>query len=120
MDSDKQTTWERYAAAWREPTAEGKQAALDATVEATCTYRDPLAVAEGHRALIDYMLAFHQQVPGGHFLTTYFLAHHDRSIAKWDMVDGAGAVIGHGVSYGEYGARGKLVAIAGFFDVAGS
>lgn len=118
MTDDKQATWERYASAWRAPTAEGKQAALADTVEPTCTYRDPLAVAEGHRALIDYMLAFHQQVPGGHFVTTYFLAHHDRSIAKWDMRDASGAVIGHGVSYGEYSARGKLAAIAGFFDVA--
>jgi hypothetical protein len=116
MDNDKRATWERYAAAWKAATREAKQAALAASTAPTVTYRDPLTVAESHAALVDYMIAFHAQVPGGWFSTTYFLAHHDRSIAKWDMIDDAGAVIGHGVSYGEYNTRGELVAIVGFFD----
>ena len=114
---DKRMTWEQYAAAWKATTREAKQAALAASTAATVTYRDPLAMAEGHTALVDYMTAFHAQVPGGWFATTYFLAHHDRSLAKWNMVDAGGTVIGTGVSYGEYDPRGQLVAIAGFFDV---
>lgn len=62
------------------------------------------------------MLGFHQHVPGGSFETHYFLAHHERSIAKWNMCNGAGEIIGEGVSYGEYGRDGKLVAMTGFFD----
>jgi hypothetical protein len=114
---EKRKTWETYASAWKEASAEGKWAALRQSVEPTCMYRDPLEVAEGHGQLVDYMLRFHEQVPGGHFVTSYFLAHHDRSIAKWTMNDAAGNVVGEGVSYGEYNERGKLVAMTGFFDV---
>ncbi len=49
-------------------------------------------------------------------MTTYFLEHHGRSIARWNMVDGEGAVLGDGISYGEYGDDGKLVAMTGFFE----
>ena len=112
----KQTTWEKYVSAWKDSSPAGRNAALVAAVAGTCIYRDPLVQAEGHSALVDYMVGFHQQVPGGHFETTWFLAHHDRSIARWNMRDGAGAVIGNGTSYGEYDAAGKLVAITGFFE----
>jgi hypothetical protein len=90
--------------------------ALRDSVAAECTYRDPLAMTCGHAELIQYMQSFHGQVPGGHFVTTYFLAHHDRSIAKWNMVDGAGNILGDGVSFGEYDATGTLTAMTGFFE----
>ncbi|MEK8033803.1 nuclear transport factor 2 family protein [Ideonella sp. DXS29W] len=110
--------WETYASAWKAEGAEAKRAALTRSVEGGAVYRDPLAECEGHEALIAYMLDFHQQVPGGHFETTYFLAHHGRSVAKWNMRDGQGRKIGDGVSFGEYAASGQLVAMTGFFDVA--
>jgi SnoaL-like domain len=116
-DDSKRATWDIYAAAWKEPTAQGKQAALAASVSPACTYRDPLTQFEGHAALIEGMLDFHRQVPGGHFETTYFLAHHDRSIARWNMRTGDGVVAAEGITYGEYDARGKLVTMTGFFDV---
>jgi hypothetical protein len=99
MKSDKQTTWEKYASAWQQVTATEKADALRQSVAAPCVYKDPATIATGHDALIAYMLAFHQQVPGGHFVTNYFLAHHDVSIAKWNMVSGDGAIIGDGVSF---------------------
>ncbi|MBM3572311.1 MAG: nuclear transport factor 2 family protein [Alphaproteobacteria bacterium] len=108
--------WEIYASAWRAAGAEAKQELLARSVSADAIYRDPLAECPGHLPLISYMLEFHQQVPGGYFETTYFLAHHQRSIAKWNMRDGAGQKIGEGVSYGEYGKDGKLIAMTGFFD----
>ena len=119
MDNTEQhrQTWEAYAAAWQLPDAEGKARALRATVDPGCVYRDPLTNAEGHAALIDYMIGFHQQVPGGYFKTTSFRAHGARSVAVWNMCDAGGAVIGDGISYGEYAADGKLLAICGFFDV---
>ncbi len=66
------------------------------------------------------MRAFHQQVPGGHFVTSYFLAHHDASIAKWNMVNAEGATIGEGVSYGQYNEQGALIAMTGFFETPAS
>ncbi len=55
------------------------------------------------------MIDFHKQVPGDHFETTYFLAHHGRSIARWNMLDRSGHKISDGVSYGEYGPTDQLV-----------
>lgn len=109
--------WETYASAWKAEGADAKRAALALSVEDCAVYRDPLAECQGQEALVAYMLDFHKQVPGGHFQTTYFLAHHGRSIARWDMRDGQGRKIGDGVSYGEYAANGQLVAMTGFFDV---
>jgi len=113
---DLRATWDRYSQAWRDATPEAKAASLTASVDPTCVYRDPLMRADGHGALIDYMLQFHQQIPGGYFETTYFLTHHARSVARWNMRDGHGAVLGDGVSFGEYDARGRLIAMTGFFE----
>ena len=113
---DRRATWEKYVSAWKESSAEAKRAVLTASVDARCVYRDPLTEADGHDALVDYMLRFHEQVPGGHFETTYFLAHHERSIARWNMRSGEGAIVGTGISYGEYDEGGRLVAITGFFE----
>lgn len=109
--------WESYASAWKAEGDAAKRALLSGSVAANAVYRDPLAECPGHDALLAYMHEFHKSVPGGHFKTTYFLAHHGRSIAKWDMLNHSGQAIGHGVSYGEYDAGGKLVAMTGFFDV---
>lgn len=118
MSTDQQQqTWDTYTSAWRAASAQEKALALQASVEAECVYRDPLTCARGHAALIDYMLAFHQQVPGGFFKTTSFRAHSGRSVTTWNMCSADGMVIGEGISYGEYGASGKLVAMTGFFDV---
>ncbi len=114
---NRRTTWETYERAWKEATPEGKASALQQSVSPTCLYRDPLSTAKGHQELIDYMLAWHQQVPGGHFVTTWFVDHHDASIAKWNMLNGADIVIGDGVSYGQYNDRGELVAMTGFFEL---
>jgi hypothetical protein len=116
MSVSKQVTWEKYASAWKEATAKGKADALRQSVAATCVYKDPATIATGHDELVAYMLAFHQQVLGGHFVTTYFLAHHDVSIARWNMVGRDGAIIGDGVSYGQYNEQGELVAMTGFFE----
>jgi len=114
--SDKQRTWECYVSAWKEATADGKAAALRRSASPACVYQDPLTIASGHDQLIAYMQDLHRQVPGAHFITTWFLAHHDVSIAKWNMASGDGTVIGDGVSYGRYDAHGMLVGMTGFFE----
>lgn len=116
MSDSKRTTWETYASAWKAVTAADKHAALRASTVSSCIYRDPLAHTEGHNALVDYMLGFHEQIPGGHFETTYFLDHHDRSIAKWQMKNGADEIVGDGASFGEYDAQGRLISMTGFFE----
>ncbi len=113
---DRRNIWETYASAWKATGAKAKAAALSTSVADHAVYRDPLCQAEGHDKLIEYMTSFHEQVPGGHFETTYFQAHHDRSVAKWNLRNGQGLVVGEGVSYGEYDADGKLASMTGFFE----
>ncbi len=119
MSENRRETWELYSRAWREASRDGKAAALRQSVSAECVYTDPLTVANGHGELIEYMLAFHQQVPGGYFVTTWFMAHHDASIAKWNMLAGDGSIIGDGVSYARYNEKAELVAMTGFFETPG-
>ena len=115
MSETNRAMWDRYSEAWKEPTREKKLAALRASVIPSCTYRDPSAIVEGHDALVEHMLTFHQQVPGGWFDTQSFLTHHGRSLATWNMMSAEGQVIGNGMSYAEYDDRGLLVAMTGFF-----
>ena len=115
--NDRQITWDRYTSAWKAVDAKEKAAALATSVAPTCVYTDPLVQVDGHEALVDYMLGFHQQMPGAWFETTWFLSHHDRSIARWNMRSGEGTVVGEGISYGVYDEQGMLVAMTGFFEV---
>jgi hypothetical protein len=118
MLQPKKKVWEIYAQAWKEASYEAKAAALQQSASPDCVYTDPLAIARGHAELIQYMVEFHKQVPGGHFLLVYFLDHHNVSIARWNMAAGDGTVIGEGISYGRYGDDGKLVAMTGFFEIS--
>ncbi len=118
MTIDHRATWDTYSTAWKAITGDDKAIALRASVAQEAIYRDPLTQANGHADLLAAMMAFHQRVPGGYFVTTHFQAHHNRSIARWTMHDAAGAVLGDGTSFGEYGPDGRLVAMTGFYATA--
>jgi len=114
--SQLQETWEIYTAAWKVKSKEEKLALFARSLTIECTYSDPTVKTEGWEALAANMLGFHQQVPGGHFVTTYFLAHSDKSITRWEMRNQEGEMIGDGISYGEYNTEGKLTSMTGFFE----
>jgi len=116
MNHDIQQTWEHYVSSWKAATPEAARAAFARSLDPRCVYTDPLTQARGWDELAAAMQQFHAQVPGGHFVTTYFLAHHGKSIARWNMVGGDGAILGDGISYGEYSDAGMLVAMTGFFE----
>jgi SnoaL-like domain len=118
--STNEQVWEQYAAAWKVAAADEKLALLRGAVSPACVYTDPTTRLEGHDALLEYLLAFHQQVPGGHFVTERFFSHHQRSAARWTMRGAAGEVLGDGISYGEYDDGGRLVRMTGFFDLPGA
>lgn len=109
-------TWEQYVASWKATGAEAKLALFEGCLDRNCEYIDPLSKARGWQELAASMVDFHAQIPGAHFVTTYFLAHNDKSIARWQMRDGSGAAIGEGISYGTYTPQGKLASMIGFFD----
>lgn len=116
MSHDYRETWERYALSWKAESEDEKRSLLDGSVVPECVYTDPLVRVSGWDALVSYMLDFHKQIPGGHFVTTWFLAHHGRSVTRWNMVGGDGTVLGDGVSYGEYDDEGRLTSMTGFFE----
>ena len=117
-DTDYRTRWERYAKIWKLDGAKSKHAACEEILEPDCVYTDPLTQRHGFDDLVAYMVEFHQQIPGGHFVTTYFNAHHDRSLARWNMVAGDGTVVGEGASVATYSPGGKLQTMTGFFEPA--
>lgn len=116
MKNDLKTVWECYVKSWNPAPAAEKRALFAECLAPDCVYTDPLTQAKGWDELGAYMASFQQQVPGGRFVTEYFLAHHGRSIARWKMLNGADAEIGSGISYGEYDAQNRLVAMIGFFE----
>lgn len=116
MPDTKQEKWERYTSAWKAEGGEAKEAILRDSIDDGATYCDPLTTTTGIEALVQYMVEFHQQIPGGHFVTTYFLAHHDTSITRWNMVDANGDVLGDGISHGRYDSNDKLLTMTGFFE----
>ena len=115
-----ETTWETYVASWKSVSVDDTRALFEKSLSPDCVYSDPLTQTRGWDELLAYMREFHQQIPGGHFVTLEFMAHHNRSIARWEMRDAGDGVLGDGVlgagvSYGEYDEHGKLVSMAGFY-----
>lgn len=113
---ESEKTWLTYASSWKAETASERRALYEASLSPDCIYTDPLAVAHGWDELLAYMEAFHAQIPGGHFVTRYFLAHHGQSIAHWDMCDAEGNKLGEGTSHARFDGHGKLTSMTGFFE----
>ncbi|MGB3256396.1 MAG: hypothetical protein WBG89_10615 [Ornithinimicrobium sp.] len=87
----------------------------------TCTYTDTSVHARGVDEIVASMMQSQENAPGGHFVTQTSLAHHNRSLARWNMVLGDGTVIGTGASSTTYDDAGNLTAMTGFIDApAGS
>ena len=116
MSANYQETWETYVASWKADTESEQRALFSQSLAPNCLYQDPLITASGWDELVTYMAGFHQQIPGGHFVTQTFSCHNNKSIATWEMRDENGVTLGDGVSYGEYNEQGVLVAMIGFFE----
>ncbi len=102
---------------WKVQSRDEKFNLYKTCLDPLCIYTDPLGQVKGWDELVNTMLDFHQQIPGGHFATTWFLAHHDRCIAKWQMLNTEGNMLSEGISYGEFNSQGKLSSMTGFFEL---
>ena len=118
MDHAMQTTWETYVASWKATKPAEKQALFAASLDERCTYTDPLGMASGWDALAQTMQGFHQQLPGAYFKTERFMSHNQHCMAQWKMVGADGAVLGEGVSFGQFNDQGKLLTMTGFYETA--
>lgn len=117
MSTDFEKIWETYTSSWQAESVDAKKAIFEQCLDFECTYNDPIIKTRGWDELLAYMLDFHEKIPGGHFVTTYFLAHSNQSIARWTMKNGNGAIIGEGISYGKYSDQETLVSMTGFFEL---
>lgn len=117
MENNYRETWENYTSSWKSADDNEKRELYKKSLADECTYTDPLTATKGWDELLTYMNEFHKQIPGGHFETTNFMTHHNRSIAQWNMKSGDGTVLGTGISYGQYNDSGKLIAMVGFYEV---
>jgi hypothetical protein len=116
MSHNFEQTWDTYTSSWMADSDAEKRKLFEKSLDIACQYSDPLIKANGWDELIKYMQDFHRQIPGGYFVTKYFLAHSNKSIAKWEMRNGDHVVLGDGISYGEYNDNGKLISMTGFFE----
>lgn len=115
MTDNLKNTWESYMLAWNTENLAGKRSLFEKSLAPACRYTDPLRKTEGWDELQAYMRDFHAQMPGCCFKTYYFLDHHQKSIAKWQLKNNDGTVLSEGISYGEYNADGLLIAMS-FFE----
>jgi hypothetical protein len=116
MKNDIRSVWERYVSSWNAQSAAEKRALFAECLARDCVYRDPQTEARGWDELSAWMAGFQQQMPGTRFVTASFWAHHGRSVARWRMLSAAGVSLDEGISYGEYDAEQRLVAMTAFFD----
>lgn len=117
MNRNPREVWDQYTRAWQLPDRAARLALLSESLAENAIYSDPLTQTHSWDDLIGYMESLQQQVPGAHFVVTHFLAHHQKSLASWEMRTGENITVGTGTSYGEYNAQGKLTSMNGFFEV---
>lgn len=110
-------TWETYQASWKVEKADEKIAVFEKVLAKDAIYQDPFTKTKSWDDLLAYMLDFHKQVPGGHFITTFFQEHNNQSVAKWDMALADGTIVNEGISYCTYNDDGKLTSMTGFFTI---
>jgi len=115
MEKTKEDIWRAYTSAWSQSDQEKRLALLSEIAEADCLYQDPGSEQKGLTGLSGYMGAFQQSVPGGHFELVDFKSHHDKSLAKWTLLNKEGQKLQEGISYGKYSAGHKLQQMTGFF-----
>lgn len=118
MSNQFKETWERYVSSWKVESTADKRAIFEKCLDTTCEYTDPFTKTKGWDELTEYMLSFHNQIPGGYFQTTYFLAHSNKSVAKWEMKNDEDTVLFDGISYGEYNEKGKLTSTIAFYETS--
>jgi len=120
MSNDLEAVWENYVSTWKSSLISEKRALFATCLAPDSVYTDPLILARGWQELLDYMVQFHEQVPGAYFVTQQFLAHHRCSVARWKMLNAEGLTLDEGISYAEYDDAGRLRNVTGFFTPPGS
>jgi hypothetical protein len=110
--------WQTYTQSWSETDPDKRLQMYPHVLDENCHYSDPLIETQGFTQLSNYMGEFQKKFPGGRFVTTHFLSHHQHSLAHWDMLDQNGNIIQKGYSFGWYNSDNKLRQLSAFFELA--
>ncbi len=116
-NTDYQNLAQRYVDSWNETDPGARRAAVEALYTENARYVDPLAVAEGHDAIVAMITAVQQQFPGSVFrLTGSVDGHHNQARFGWTLGPaGAEAVIA-GFDVAVIGDDGRISTVLGFLD----
>ncbi len=107
--------WETYRSCWNNSDSQRRTDRLNEIMTQDFEYRDPNIELKGHAQLSEYMEQFQSEFKGASFVVTDFKIHHNRSMAKWNMINEQNEVVGNGVDFAQY-EDGKLNQINGFFE----
>jgi predicted ester cyclase len=106
--------WRTYARCWSASDID-RASCLNPQVSDDVQYRDPNIEVRSRDELSSYMAGFQSAFPGHRFEIDSVAAHHNRSVARWRQVDGAGCVVWEGISFAAHGDDGRFRDITGFF-----
>jgi len=107
--------WRSYASCWSAPDAQRTEL-LPQLTSADVSYRDPMTEVRGREAFSAYMKQFQNGYPGHRFDVERVDAHHDRSLARWQLIDPSGQPVQRGVSSAVHDEEGRLRDVTGFFQ----
>jgi hypothetical protein len=110
-------TWAMYQDAWANVTPVERARLLGLSVSVECMFSSPAGEGTGLQELTMMIEAFQVQYPGATFRTHRFLEHHGQALATWTMFDGEGKEFLPGTSYARFDAAGRLVQLAGFWQL---
>lgn len=120
MSRSMQEIWEISVAAWSETDSKKRLALLRQAFSEQVIYTDPVIQTQGYEQLARYMDDLRKNIPGAHFVTASFHEHHNLSLAKWNLLDGAGHIVADGASHGEYDGNGRISKTSAFYKLPGA
>ncbi|BCB87409.1 nuclear transport factor 2 family protein [Phytohabitans suffuscus] len=116
--SDFKELADRYIAAWNEPDADVRRAAIGGLWADDGTYTDPLASVVGHDAIAAVVAGARERFPGYMFrLLGPVEGHHGIGRFAWELVPGAGGEsVVEGSDVAVVGDDGRIKGVYGFLD----
>ena len=112
-----QQSWEAYTKAWSDIGATEREQLVETSVSEDIDFSNPLIAGRGRAELIDAMIQFQKQFPGGQFELRPSMIHHDQLLSAWILhgKDGSELLTGH--NYAQADSEGKLLQMTGFFAI---
>jgi hypothetical protein len=110
------TLVDNWLAAYADPDAARRLAAIREGWNAEGRLVDPPMEARGHQGISDQAATLLAQFPGHRFeRSTAIDAHHQFLRYGWKLVDGNGAAVLEGLDVAELDVDGRLLRVVGFF-----